>query len=864
MPVADDRYACLDRRTDQNAFSSAQRHYPPDLELEPVHLDVDLHVDLEGQTVCGTVTNSVRAKVPGNHAITLNAVDFRDVVVAGSDNQKLQWTYDGHRIRVTWKKPFECGEERQVAVTYLVERPSTGLYFSKPNTAYPNARWFATTDHETERARHWLPCVDFPAVRTPLDFHLRAEKRFTILANGSLAKEVEHSNGTKTAHWRLEQPCASYLACFAIGDFVVADDGDFDGIPLSYFATKNFTPEDLVRSFGRTKEMLQWLTDKLGTPFPYPKYFQIALPVGGGAMENISLVSWDERFILDEKLATEMERTVDQINIHEMAHSYFGDWLVIRDFAHAWLKESWATYIESCWLEDKRGPDEALYDFYLNAQAYFTEADERYQRPIVTRQFNHSWEMYDYHLYPGGACRLHTLRHELGDDIFWAAVRDYVASFGGDVVETNDFRRIMEKHSGRSLGRFFDQWFKSKGYPSLKISFKYEADRNKGVFDIEQTQVDEKKDIPVFDLNLDIAWVIDSEMSSRTVKLDKKKVSLVVDMESDPEIVRIDPHAKVLHKLELNPGDDKLKRQLTESPDVIGRIQAGVELAKTGRAQNIEAMAEAYSSELFWGVRVQWIKALGKAGTQSAIIALTEMIHTEKDPLVLRPLMGAATEYRDPNLAKAVQAKLDAGLPYCAEQTAYRALGAQRDRAPFDRLAKAAAVEGFGGFAQSGALAGLALTRRNEAIDILKQFSTAGAAAQHVRVAALMALASLGRTRRSDKREAIVEHVVDLLRDPSESIRHAAVKALQAVGDPRAIPALRAHRASISAQFKGNLDKAIKAIESAQKPKVPKLEKRIDELQDRLRKLEDEVRRLKADAGPVSTTVQVKVPPTED
>ena len=35
-----------------------------------------------------------------------------------------------------------------------------------------------------------------------------------------------------------------------------------------------------------------------------------------------------------------------------MAHSYFGDAVVCRDFAHAWLKESWATYIEHAWLED--------------------------------------------------------------------------------------------------------------------------------------------------------------------------------------------------------------------------------------------------------------------------------------------------------------------------------------------------------------------------------------------------------------------------------------------------------------------------------------------------------------------------------
>src|SRR5258706_11445935 len=118
------------------------------------------------------------------------------------------------------------------------------------------------------------------------------------------------------------------------------------------------------------------MTKRLGTPFPFPKYYQFALPRFGGAMENISLVSWDDRFVLDPILAGEWTRLIDQINAHEMGHSYFGDLVVIRDFAHAWLKESWATYLEQCWFEDEVSDDEARYEYYMNAQAYFYEADE--------------------------------------------------------------------------------------------------------------------------------------------------------------------------------------------------------------------------------------------------------------------------------------------------------------------------------------------------------------------------------------------------------------------------------------------------------------------------------------------------------
>jgi aminopeptidase N len=162
-------------------------------------------------------------------------------------------------------------------------------------------------------------------------------------------------------------------------------------------------------------------------------------------MENISLVVWDDGAVMDETLAREWTRRIDETNVHEMAHSYFGDAVVCRDYAHAWLKESWATYMEQVWFEDTAGRDEQLYQYYRDAQGYLAEADGRYKRPLVTREFSSSWDMYDAHLYPGGACRLHTLRAEIGDGPFWTAVRDYLRRYAGEVVETEDFRKVMEQ-----------------------------------------------------------------------------------------------------------------------------------------------------------------------------------------------------------------------------------------------------------------------------------------------------------------------------------------------------------------------------------------------------------------------------------
>jgi len=79
-------------------------------------------------------------------------------------------------------------------------------------------------------------------------------------------------------------------------------------------------------------------------------------------MENISLVTFDEVFLMDEIIALEWKISMaDSVTIHEMTHSFFGDALVCKFFEHSWLKESWATYMEAAWLEDTQSLDDFRY-----------------------------------------------------------------------------------------------------------------------------------------------------------------------------------------------------------------------------------------------------------------------------------------------------------------------------------------------------------------------------------------------------------------------------------------------------------------------------------------------------------------------
>lgn len=455
-------------------------------------------------------------------------------------------------------------------------------------------------------------------------------------------------------HYRLAFPCPPYLLALGVGYLVKHRAGRFAraatpeaqraalaapraagensqlgevvyyGVPT--VGPDGATPGKLARSFRHTVPMLHWLQARLGVAFPFPKYYQLASHGVGGAMENISLVTWNEVFMLDRKAAREWGNFTGIVNIHEMAHSYFGDAVTSRHFDHAWLKESWATYLEYVWLQENIGVEEMLYNMRVDRDKYLAEAQGGYVRAVSTNVYNHSWSMFDYHLYPGGAWRLHMLRAQLGDAVFWDGVRRYLTrhmSVGDDAAyaredvagtvsaavlappaETDDFRACLEFAAaaaggdasaensphfrvGHNLTGFFDEWFYGKGFPSVAAEYAYDTAAGVATVTLKQTQdrhATASCTGAYFDLTLPVAferapedWIV---LNARFSLADgTARVSL--PLTHAPLQVLIDPQHRVLAKVSFTPPLDLLLRTIECVPDY-GALYAAAR-ARDGR-----------------------------------------------------------------------------------------------------------------------------------------------------------------------------------------------------------------------------------------------------------------------------------------
>src|SRR4029077_13269285 len=228
-----------------------------------------------------------------------------------------------------------------------------------------------------------FPCHDAPNERATTEVIATVPRGFTAVSNGRLLRKTGKGN-TATFHWRQDIAHAPYLVTLAVGRFREIKDR-WRNRPVTYYCEAG-READARRAFGKTPRMMEFFSRFIGVPYPYAKYAQVAAAdfIYGG-MENTSATTQTDSALLDQRVS--IDYSSDELVAHELAHQWFGDYLTCKDWSHAWLNESFATYFDALFKRFDKGEDEFLYALRGNAEAYFAEDKEHYRRPISTNVF---------------------------------------------------------------------------------------------------------------------------------------------------------------------------------------------------------------------------------------------------------------------------------------------------------------------------------------------------------------------------------------------------------------------------------------------------------------------------------------------
>lgn len=800
----------------------------------------------------GTALLDIERVDPRAEELTLDAVAF-EVRRVEVDGKVVAHVYDGSRIRL----PVAKGTHKaRVSVAYRAT-PRKGMYFLAPDEHVRDRPRQVWTQCQEEDGRHWFPCIDKPHVKMTTEIAVVVPKGWTALSNGDLVAS-EPDGPAPRFHFRMNEPHASYLLTLVAGEFTVLED-DAAGVPLTYLVPPG-REEDGRRTFARTAAMVKHFSKVTGVPYPWSRYAQVVVSdfIFGG-MENTTATTMYEHILLDPRAALDV--TSDDLIAHELAHQWFGDYVTCRDWSEGWLNEGFATYFEHVWREHHLGRDEYDYGVKTDLEAYVGEAHGRYRRPVVCQDYEAPLDLFDRHLYEKGGLVLHLLRRELGDEVFWRGVNVYLSRHGKGVVETRDLQRALEEVSGRSLGRFFEQWVWRPGHPELEITVAW-ADGLLTV-EVKQSQSDHGGVPSVFHLPLVLELgAAQGALRRQELTITQKTEVFAFQCAERPAFVVVDPDMRIVGEVKLKAPADMLRAQLAGAPTARGRWLAAEGLARMDDPVTLKALGTGLRDEQeAWMVRVECAQALGRTRTREAEATLVEALG-EKHPKVRRAVVAALGAFRTPAAAEALRPRALEDASYLVEAEAARALGKTRQPLAFDTLVDVLDRPSWADVVRAAAADGLAALRDERALPHLLARTRYGHP-ERARRAAIAALPKLSGDRKT--REALE----DLLDDESPHVRIDVVRALLDMGDGRARGALRTRlEVDLDARVRRRIREVLRDLGDGRSA-TRELRDELDRMQGEVAELRARFARLEAKAdgpGPKNTAstaegaVKAKVP----
>src|SRR6185369_17551978 len=71
---------------------------------------------------------------------------------------------------------------------------------------------------------------------------------------------------------------------------------------------------------------------------------------------------------------------------------------------------------------------------------------------------------------------------------FFEGVREYYRTYRDRNALTEDFRRVLEQHAGRSLEWFFREWLYEPGFPAYEAAWRWDEGSKRLRLRVRQTQ----------------------------------------------------------------------------------------------------------------------------------------------------------------------------------------------------------------------------------------------------------------------------------------------------------------------------------------------------------------------------------------
>jgi leukotriene-A4 hydrolase len=425
------------------------------------HLDLDVVVDFAARRLRGTARLKLAA--PASGPLDL---DSRDLEITGAVNQDgaevpcevgAADAVLGSRVRLT----LPAGTT-SVTLSYATSPGASALQWLEPAQTDGGRHPYLFSQCQAIHARSVIPCQDSPLARFTFEARLTVPEALTVVmaaAPGDAAPGKEP--GTRTFHFSMPQSIPSYLFAFAVGNIVSQDLG-----PRSRVYTEPETLAKAAHEFAEVDGMITAAEEIFG-PYLWDRFDFLVMPGSFpyGGMENPRLT-----FLTPTLLAG--DRSLVNVLVHELAHSWTGNLVTNATIDDFWLNEGFTVWAERRILEKLKGAEAKSLSAAIgrnglnDAMASFGH-DSPFTCLKTKGEGMDPDEFYSLVPYEKGFLFVSLLEETAGRAEFAKFVKKYIEHFAFTSITTEQFEEFLAAEMpGLAEKVGAEEWIRKPGLPA--------------------------------------------------------------------------------------------------------------------------------------------------------------------------------------------------------------------------------------------------------------------------------------------------------------------------------------------------------------------------------------------------------------
>ena len=411
--------------------------------------ELDLEYKVASNRLSGTATITA-VTLASLQTFTLDLAENLSVTkVTVNGSRPSHFSTSAGKLRIRLGAALPAGSAMSIVVRYGgTPRPIRTLW---GEVGFEELTEGALVAGQPNGSPTWFPCDDHPSSKASYRIQISTDSPYYAVAPGELVSRRVRAGATV---WTYDQPepTSTYLATLQIGMY------GLHRLPKAPVPMKAVLP-DRLRSrfdhdFGRQPTMMKLFVRLFG-PYPFGAGYTVVV-----TDEPLDIPLEAQGVSIFGANHCDGTRSSERLIAHELAHQWFGNSVTARRWRDIWLHEGFACYAEWLWSEHSGGRSAAEL------------ARQHHQRLLVASQNlllsdPGPRDMFDDRVYKRGALALHTLRGTIGDEKFFALLRDWTTRHRHGTVVTDDFTGLAANYSDVSLRPLWQAWLYSTEVPPL-------------------------------------------------------------------------------------------------------------------------------------------------------------------------------------------------------------------------------------------------------------------------------------------------------------------------------------------------------------------------------------------------------------